>query len=97
MKYTLIPKTIDAIEYRKGVIIPASIEASDQSIYVHSVSGKVKLVEGDYVIGTEQHKQIVMSAADFEGLYEPMAPKKAVKKAEKATAKKTVSKKAKKK
>ena len=87
MKFTLKPKDIEAVEYRKGVAIAGSVETSDGSVFVHSISGKVKLTEGDYVIG-EAGKYTVMAQADFEAMYE------LVKKAKKAAVKKAPAKKA---
>ena len=68
--YRLIPKTVIAIQWTYGVSIPHAIEASNKSVYVHTPTGKVKLLPNDYVIGDAAGKQIVMSASDFEAKYE---------------------------
>ncbi len=100
-QYQLKPQTVNAIQWKPGVVIAHAIEASDRTVYVHTATGKVKLVAGDYVIGTVFCQQTVMSSADFEARYEPVSEdekpvpkKKPAKRPYPVTTKKTARKKA---
>ena len=74
MKYALKPKVIDATQWHPGVALPGAIGAPDgKSVFVHTSAGKVKLQDGDYVLGSNGHYACVMGKAAFEDQYEEWA------------------------
>jgi len=78
-KFKLRPATVSAIQWQPGVFVPLAIESPSGAVYVNTVSGKVALLPGDYVIIGAPGGHQIMHSDDFEAKYEPVA---VVKKAE---------------
>ena len=78
-KFNRRPKQVEAIQWTPGVTVPLAVESPSGAVFVNSQAGKTSLLPGDYVIISEPGGHIVMSAADFEGEYEPASKPKAVK------------------